>query len=94
MNRFALFATGLVAASASAAPIEINVLLDRWAGEAGIEVYNSANSLIGSMFVSSGYIYVSGALSLAAFSGNSKLHPPHTTWFLAVTWLLVITPSF
>ena len=72
MNRFALSATGLVAASASAAPIEINVLLDRWAGEAGIEVYNSANSLIGSMFVSSGYIYVSGSLSLAAFSGNSS----------------------
>ena len=72
MNRFALSATGLVAASASAAPIEINVLLDRWAGEAGIEVYNSANSLIGSMFVSSGYIYVSGALSLAAFSANSS----------------------
>ena len=37
MNRFALSATGLVAASASAAPIEINVLVDRWAGGAGIE---------------------------------------------------------
>ena len=72
MNRFALSATGLVAASASAAPIEINVLLDRWAGEAGIAVYNSASSLVGQMFVSSGYILASGALSIAAFSFNSS----------------------
>ena len=72
MNRFALSATGLVAASASAAPIEINVLLDRWAGEAGIQVYNSASSLVGSMFVSGGYIQASGALSIAAFSLNSS----------------------
>ena len=83
MNRFALSATGLIAASASAAPVEIDVTLDRWAGEAGIQVYNSANSLIGSMFVSSGYIYVSGALSLAAFAvDGSSSHPPlqHGSW--------------
>jgi len=71
MNRFALSATGLVAASASAAPIEINVILDQWAGEAGITVLNSSNSIVGSMYVSGGYIYASGALSLAAFSANS-----------------------
>ena len=71
MNRFALSATGLVAASASAAPIEINVILDQWAAEAGIEVYNSSMSLVGSMFVTGGYIYASGALSIAAFSANS-----------------------
>ena len=80
MNRFALSATGLVAASASAAPIEINVLLDRTSGEAGIEVYNSANSLIGSMFVSSGYIYVSACIELHLLREPS--HPPlqHGSW--------------
>ena len=44
MNRFALSATGLVAASASAAPIEINVTFDRWVSEAGVQVFDSASN--------------------------------------------------
>lgn len=54
MNRFALSATGLVAASASAAPIEINVTFDRWVSEAGVQVFDSASSLVGSFYVSGG----------------------------------------
>lgn len=68
MNRFALSATGLMAATASAAPVEIDVTLDYWASEAGILIYNSASSLVASMDVISGYISAFGALSLTAFS--------------------------
>ena len=72
MNRFALSATGLVAASASAAPIEINVTFDRWVSEAGVQVFNSASSLVGSFYVSGGYVYAGGALSIASFAYNGS----------------------
>ena len=72
MNRFALSATGLVAASASAAPIEINVRLDAYAGEAGLEIYNSASSLVGSFYVVGGYIFTSGAIDIDAFTPNTS----------------------
>ena len=48
MNRFALSATGLMAATASAAPVEINVTLDYWAGEAGITIANSSGTVASS----------------------------------------------
>ena len=67
MNRFALSATGLMAATASAAPVEIDVTLDYWAGEAGILIYNSASSLVASLDVVSGYLSAVG-MSLTAFS--------------------------
>ena len=67
MNRFALSATGLMAATASAAPVEIDVTLDYWAAEAGILIYNSASSLVASMDIVGGYISAVG-MSLTAFS--------------------------
>ena len=67
MNRFALSATGLMAATASAAPVEIDVTLDYWAGEAGILIFNSASSLVASLDVVSGYLSAVG-MSLTAFS--------------------------
>lgn len=67
MNRFALSATGLMAATASAAPVEIDVTLDYWAGEAGIQIFNSASSLVASFAVVGGYLSANG-MSITAFS--------------------------
>lgn len=71
MNRFALSATGLMAATASAAPVEIDVTLDYWAGEAGIQIFNSASSLVASFAVVSGYLSATG-MSIIAFSVNGS----------------------
>ena len=74
MNRFALSATGLMAATASAAPVEIDVALDYWAAEAGILIFNSASSLVASLDVVSGYISAVGMslTALSAFGSGSS----------------------
>ena len=72
MNRFALSATGLMAATASAAPVEINVTLDYWAGEAGITIANSSGTVASLFLNSSSYLSAVGmSFSIAANSGGS-----------------------
>ena len=82
MNRFALSATGLMAASASAAPVEINVTLDYWAGEAGITIFDSSSNIVASFFVSSGYLTAPGFSSYALTVNGSSAYSSGYTLIL------------
>ena len=98
MNRFALSATGLMAATASAAPVEIDVTLDYWAGEAGILIFNSASSLVASLDVVSGYLSAVG-MSIAAFSANGSSYSSGYNMtlagdFAAGDYTIVLTDSY
>ena len=99
MNRFALSATGLMAASASAAPVEIDVTLDYWAAEAGIQIFNSASSLIASFAVVSGYLSAAG-MSIASFAvdGSSAYSSGYTMTlagdFAAGDYTIVLTDTY
>ena len=83
MNRFALSATGLMAASASAAPVEINVTLDYWAGEAGITIVNSASATVASFFVNSGYLTAPGFSSFSLTTNGSSAYSSGYTLILS-----------
>lgn len=103
MNRFALSATGLMAATASAAPVEINVTLDYWAGEAGIAIFDSSSNTVASFFVNSaGYLSAPGFSSIDFTLANSTATSPYTSGysmtlygdFAAGDYSIVLTDSY
>ena len=103
MNRFALSATGLIAASASAAPVEINVTLDYWAGEAGIQIFDAASSLVASFgFDSGGYASGFGFPGISLALANPSASSPYTSGysltltgdFAAGDYSIILTDSY